>query len=174
MALAVSLWLAAAPAGAKVFLSKSEALAWAFPDADSVQSKSHVLTAAQEQAIQSLARAQLDSKLVTLYTAKRGDEVLGYAYIDLHTVRTLPAAFLVVMAPDGHVARLRVLAFYEPQEYRPSERWLGQFEGKECDAPLRLRSDIHGIAGSTLSARAITSGVRRAMAFHRVLVQGEG
>ena len=37
--------------------------------------------------------------------------------------------------------------------------------------PLRLGGDVHGIVGATLSARATTRGVRRALALYEVVVQ---
>ncbi|RIK98384.1 MAG: FMN-binding protein [Proteobacteria bacterium] len=164
-------WAGAAPAGAKVFMSKAEALAWAFPEADRVEDRSYVLDDAQAAAIEARAKAKLESRLVTVYTGRKGDAVLGYAFIDQHVVRTLPEAFLVVLSPEGEVRRLRVLAFHEPQEYKPSDRFLAQFEGKQGDAPLRLARDVHGIAGATLSSQAVTGGVRRVLALHDVLVR---
>jgi hypothetical protein len=161
----------AGPAPAKVFMSRSEALAWAFPEADRVDEERFVLDDAQASEIERRAQAKLDSRLVTIYTGRRGDAVLGYAVIDQHNVRTLPEAFLVVLSPEGRVERLRVLAFHEPQEYKPNERFLAQFEGRDGDAPLRLRREVHGIAGATLSSQAVTGGVRRVLALHEVLVR---
>jgi Na+-translocating ferredoxin:NAD+ oxidoreductase RnfG subunit len=83
----------------------------------------------------------------------------------------LPEAFLVVLSPGGEVRSLRVLAFHEPLEYMPSERWYDQFEEKSLSQPMRLGRDVHGIVGATLSARATTRGVRRALAFYQVVLQ---
>jgi Na+-translocating ferredoxin:NAD+ oxidoreductase RnfG subunit len=163
----------AGAAGAGVYHSQQEALELAFPDADRVEKKNHILEDAEVEAIEGLARSKLESRLVSLYTGWRGDAPLGYAVIDIHTVRTQPEAFIVVISPDGRVRSLRVLAFYEPQEYLPSERWLHQFDDKPLSDRLHLRADIHGIAGSTLSARAVTSAVRRALAFYEILVAPE-
>ena len=113
---------------------------------------------------------QLESRLVRIYRGYRGKELLGYAFIDVHTVRTMPEAFLVVLSPSGEVRTLRVLAFHEPLEYMPSARWYQQFEQKNLSAPLRLGGDVHGIVGATLSARATTAGVRRALALYQVVV----
>ncbi len=163
----------APPTPAEVFLSRAEALAWAFPDADAVEPRTHILTDAQVDRVQALSGARPDSKLVTVYTARRGDRVTGHAFLEVNTVRTHPEAFLVVLSPEGRVERLRMLAFHEPLEYLPPPRWLAQFEGVDERAPLRVSRDIHGIAGSTLSAHAVTGGVRRALALHRILVRGE-
>jgi Na+-translocating ferredoxin:NAD+ oxidoreductase RnfG subunit len=162
---------AATPASGKVYLSRKEALAWAFPEAERVEERSLVLSDEQARAVETLARERLPSRIVKLYTAHGAGGVQGHAFIDVHTVRTLPEAFLVVLTPQGEVRSLRVLAFYEPEEYRPPERWLEQFEGRSLEAGLKPGA-IHGIAGSTLSARAVTGSVRRALALYQVIVAG--
>ncbi len=101
----------------------------------------------------------------------RDGDVIGYALIDVHNVRTLPEAFMVVLSPAGDVRSLRVLAFHEPLEYKPTNRWYRQFDNKSIDARLRLGGDVHGVVGATLSARATTRGVRRALAYYQVLIQ---
>jgi len=170
LAILLSAAALALPAAAGVYHSQQEALELAFPDATRVEKKTHVLDDAQTQAVEDLARSKLESRLVSLYTGWNEGELLGYAIIDIHTIRTQPEAFMVVVDPAGTVRSLRVLAFYEPEDYLPPPRWLRQFESKKLDERLHLRADIHGIAGSTLSARAVTNGVRRALALIEVLV----
>ncbi len=167
---AALLWIAAA-ADAKVFYSREEALALAFPDADRIDSKAVLLEDEQVRRVEELSRAELETRLVRIYTGFRGDELLGYAFIDIHNVRTLPEAFLVVLNPEGDVRALRLLAFHEPLEYMPPERWYAQFEHKSLKESLRLGGDVHGIVGATLSAQATTLGVRRALALYEVVVQ---
>lgn len=157
---------------AKVFHSKQEALALAFPDAEKVENRTFFLTEEQVQQVANLATAPVESKLVTFYVGHKDGQALGYALIDTNIVRTLPETFLIVLSPTGVVQKLFVLAFYEPEEYLPTDRWLRQFEQKTLSPDLQVRRDIHGIAGSTLSARAVTSGVRRALALFQVLLQG--
>jgi len=162
--------LLAGPAGAKVFQSQQEALAQAFPDADRIDRVVHVLTSEQAEEIEKLARARLESRVVTLHVGRRGEVPLGYAWIDVHTVRTKPEAVMVVIDPEGGVRTVRILAFHEPLDYLPSDRWYEQFSGKADDDGLRIGRDIHGVVGATLSARAASDSVRRALALYRVLV----
>jgi Na+-translocating ferredoxin:NAD+ oxidoreductase RnfG subunit len=172
LALVSSLCIGAVAQG-KVFFSRDEALGLAFPDADEVTSKTFVLNDAQVEEIEKLAKSKLESKLIQIHTGRRGGEVIGYAMIDIHNVRTLPEAFMVIMSPAGEVQSLRVLAFHEPLEYKPTDRWYRQFDDKSIDSPLRLGGDVHGVVGATLSARATTRGVRKALAFFEVLIQKE-
>lgn len=155
----------------KVYASRSEAIAEAFPGATRVEEKSWLLDDHQLEAIEDLAKSKIESRIVTIYTGYRDDAVLGYALIDVHTVRTLPEAFLVVMTPAGEVERLRLLAFYEPGEYAPQARWLSQFLARSLAPGLRLHGEIDGISGATLTAQAVTGGVRRALAIHRTLFE---
>jgi hypothetical protein len=163
--------LPSAPAEAKVFYTQKEALALAFPDADEVRSRTLVLSAEQAQAIEQIARSELETEIVKLYSGWQEGRLLGHAYIDVHTVRTLPEAFLVVLTPEGEVRSLRVLAFHEPLDYMPTDRWYRQFEGKSSRDPLRVGREIHGILGATLSARAVTRSIRRVQAFYEVLIR---
>ena len=119
--------LAGPTADAKVFYSRQEALDLAFPEADRVEKRTFILTPEQTGRIEERSRSPLETKLVTVYTGWKDGRVVGYAHIDVHTVRTKPEAFLVVLDAEGIVRSVRVLAFYEPQEYRPTGRWYQQF-----------------------------------------------
>jgi Na+-translocating ferredoxin:NAD+ oxidoreductase RnfG subunit len=158
-------------ADAKVFYSREEAIELAFPGADRVEKRTFILTPEQTGRIEKRSRSPLETKLVTLYTGFKDGAIQGYAHIDVHTVRTKPEGFMVVLDAAGGVRSLRVLAFHEPQEYLPAERWYSQFEGKSSADPLRLGRDVHGVAGATLSARAATRSVRRVLAYYEVLIR---
>jgi hypothetical protein len=156
---------------AKVFFSQKEALAQAFPEADRIETKTHILSDEQVSSIEGMARAKIETRLVAIHTAWRGEERLGYAHIDVHTVRTKPEGFMVVLGPDGAVRYVQILAFYEPLDYLPTNRWYQLFAGKSRSDGLRLGRDIDAISGATLSARAATEGVRRALAYYEVLLR---
>ena len=163
--------LLAAAAGATVYHSRDEALQLAFPDAERVQPKEFFLTA-QRAAIEEQAKSPLESDLLTVYIGYRGGQPIGYALFDTHVVRTLPETFLIVLSPAGAVTATHLLAFYEPAEYAPPERWLGQFRDARLSSELRVGRSIAGITGSTLTAEAVTGGVRRALSIYAVLLKG--
>jgi len=159
----------ASVARATVFHAKDEALALAFPGSDRVEDRAVILTDEQKAAVEKRAHAPLESQLWTVYVGWRGTELLGYAVIDTHTVRTLPETAMVVLSPSGEVRRVEILAFYEPPEYMPPERWTRQFDGRHLDDDLKLGAAVHGITGATLSATALTAAVRRVLALYAVL-----
>lgn len=157
---------------AQVFHSKESALRLAFPGADVIESRDLFLSEAEARRVGELARAKQESRLVTVYVGKKAGELLGYAYFDTHTIRTLPETILVVVEADGELRAVHLLSFHEPPEYQPPPKWLGQFEDQTLDDSLALQREIDGIAGSTLTARAITAAVRRVLAVHEVKILG--
>ena len=108
--------------------------------------------------------------MVTFHVAWNGPEPLGYVTIDVHNVRTHPEAVMVVLGPEGGVRSVRILAFHEPLDYLPSQRWYAQFAGKTAADALRVGRDIDAVAGATRSAHAASDSVRRALALYRVLI----
>ena len=159
---------------AEVFLSQQEALELAFPDCDQVRERTYVLTPAQAAEIERIARSSLESQILTLSSGWKQGKLVGHAFIEVHTVRTKAEAFMVVIDPGGAVMRVKILAFHEPLDYLPTERWFDQFAGKTLGDGMRVGRDIHGVLGATLSTRAVSQGVRRALAIHRVLVRDAG
>jgi Na+-translocating ferredoxin:NAD+ oxidoreductase RnfG subunit len=170
-ALAACAFLGPASAYAKVFASQNQALEEAFPDATRIERKTVLLRDDDVARIEAITHQDVTSRIVVLHTAYRDDELLGYAEIDVHTVRTQPEAFMVVLTPKGRVRSVRVLAFHEPLDYLPTGSWYDQFVGKSGQDGLRVGRDIHGVVGATLSARAAADGVRRMLAYWEVLLK---
>lgn len=162
--------LLAPQAQASVYASKQDALREAFPDADRIEERSFVLTEAQARQIEASSHAPLERQIWTLYSAYHSNELIGSAVIDVRNVRTLPEALLIVIAPDGSVRSLRILAFHEPSEYQPTAGWLARIEGKRLGPDLHLKRGIHTIAGATLSSQAVTRSVRTALALYQVVI----
>jgi Na+-translocating ferredoxin:NAD+ oxidoreductase RnfG subunit len=170
--LAISLVLSSSDAAsAKVFASQNQALADAFPNASRIERRTILIRKRDAEKITAITHAEVESKLVVIHTAFKEAELLGYAHIDVHNVRTKPEAFMVVLKPDGSVRSVRILAFHEPLDYLPTERWYRQFAGKSRKDALRVGGDVHGVVGATLSARAAADGVRRMLAYWEVLLK---
>jgi len=156
-------------ARAQVFMTQAQALEQAFPGAR-IERRGYVLTAEQRDAVQQRARVRRTSALATAYLAWRGDSLGGVAFFDARTVRTMPGVFMVVVSPDSTVARVDVLAFHEPPDYRPPARWLGLFARRRLDERLWPQRDIRNLSGATLSTRAVTESVRDALALYELIV----
>lgn len=164
---------AAAPwARAEAILARDEALAQAFPGA-TIEAKTVFLDDAQLAAVRARTGREPASKLFRYYEARRDGRVAGFGVVATHVVRTLPEAFLVVLTPEAGIDRVLMLAFYEPPEYRPPDRWLEQFAGRHGDdgEGWRVGREVHGLTGATLTAHAVTGAIREILAvFEQVRV----
>lgn len=158
---------------AQVFKTQQVALQEAFPDNDSIGRKVLFLTDEQVDQIQKLAKAKLDSKIITFYFATKADSVLGYAFFETNIVRTKPETFMVVLSSDAKVKYVEVLAFYEPLDYLPTSNWFKLFTNKVLNNNLWPKRDIHNVTGATLSVQAITQGVRKMLAIYQVAMSKE-
>lgn len=171
LALFASIVWANVAAGA-VFHSRSEITDLAFPDCDRVETRDVFLSPEQRERIERAAGSALDGALVTVYEGYRDDRLVGYAMLDGHLVRTLPETLLIVLDASGAVAATYVMAFHEPPDYLPGDRWLGLFRDRRLSDDLRVGRAIVGITGATLSARAVVGSVRRSLAIYEVLFAG--
>lgn len=154
---------------ASVYMTKDEALREAFGNA-AVERKSFILDDSQVGAIQKRANAKLKSKIVAAYVATAGDSLVGVAFFDTRIVRTMPGVFMVVIAPDLTVREVEILAFHEPTDYAPPQRWLGQLQNRPLEDGLWPKRDIRNISGATLTARVITESARLSLAMCEVLL----
>jgi len=171
-----TLCLLAAPLRAagdgKVFLTVDEALKLAFPECE-IERTTRYLGEEEEKRVETLSRAELESRVVRPYVARHDGKLVGTAYFDAHRVRTKNEVLMIVVAPDERIVRVEVLAFAEPLEYLPRGSFYAQFAGRRLDSELDLKGAIRGIAGASLSATAATSAARRTLALHRVLAEQE-
>lgn len=154
---------------AQIFYSKTEALELAFGKAP-VENLSLFPEDADAAKIQQLAKTKLESGLFTFYVGKEGDKILGYAAIETENVRTKPETVMIVLTPEGELRNVYLLAFHEPPEYMPPERW---FESllKHPLADLDFGKGVDGISGATLSTHSALNSVRKVMAIYQVMVK---
>ena len=157
-----ALTLLAGPAAAAIPAQEKEtaALKAAFPEAERFDSRDLILTPELVERIERLSRAHVRERLVTFYIAWKGGAPAGYAVIHSHVVRTKRETLVLAFEPDGRIRRITVVAFLEPEEYKPSERWLAQFAGKGPADRLSVGNDLAPITGATLTARGIAEESR--------------
>ncbi len=153
----------AAWAQARVLVSQKDALALAF-GAAAPERRTAFLTNEQALAAEKAAQSKLESKVWTYYVA--GSTT---AYFESHPVRTMNETIMVVVGADDRVRFVEILSFAEPDDFLASKRWLAQFSDKPLGEDLALRRGLRNIAGATLTAEAVSRGVRRALAVHQVL-----
>lgn len=158
---------------AKIFYSKNEAMVLAFGEGVQVENLSLFPDDEQMTAIQKDAKVKLDSGMFTFYVGKQNEKILGYAAIETITVRTKPETLLIVLTPEGELRKVVTLAFHEPPEYQPPERWFEQLNGKLL-VDLDFNKGIQGVSGATLSTRAAVNSVRKVLAIYHAMLKSQG
>lgn len=160
------------PAWSGVFYSKEEAMELAFGQGAQVEVLSLFPDDRQKAKIEEQAKTKLSSGLFSLYVGKSQGRILGYAAIETEAVRTKPETLMIVLNSAGELDKIVTLAFHEPPEYQPPERWYDQLLKKPL-AELDFNKGIQGITGATLSTRAALNSVRRVMAIYDVMVKNK-
>ena len=136
-----------------------------FPQATQIVPETLKLTQTQIQEIATKARMEegsLSKGEFRVHIAQKGREVIGYAFEDTVPGKWGPIDYLLGVYPHGKVIKVVVLS-YQEKRGRPTAkpRFLKQFIHKTAEDPLRLRKDINGISGATVSSQAVTDGVRK-------------
>jgi hypothetical protein len=168
--LAAALAAATGAVSARVYLTQQQAIDLAFPPPHAVERRTLYLSDEQAKRAAERAGVPVESRVVPYYVGTLGGKVDGYAYFDTHLVRTLPETILILLAADARIRRIDIVSFDEPEDYRPSDRWLGQFPGRSFGDELDLQRGIRSLTGATLSARAVTEAARRVLALHLLYV----
>ncbi|HUR29307.1 MAG TPA: FAD:protein FMN transferase [Planctomycetota bacterium] len=168
-ALVVSLALVAPASAQLASTPRAEALARAFPDADTFATRVATLSEAQRSALVPLLRAKTAPRLWTYTEARAAGKVLGRAIQGDVIGKTLPITYLVTLSGELRVRSVEILDYRESHggEVR-REKWRAQFSDKAAGDALQLGADVKNIAGATLSCRALTDAVHDVLAISAV------
>jgi hypothetical protein len=163
----------AIPSFGTIFYSKNEAMELAFGKGAQIEPLSLFPDERQTAQIQQESKVKLESGLFTFYVGKDKGNILGYAAIETITVRTKPETLMIVLTAEGELRNVTTLAFHEPPEYQPPERWFEKLYKRPL-ADMDFNKGVDGISGATLSTRAAINSIRKVMAIYKVMVKTKG
>jgi hypothetical protein len=160
---------AAQVAVAADYLSIDAAQRGLFAQADRFDEIVLALNPAQKQSVTDLAGPQPPHRSLRAWKAVRGNDVLGYVFVDEVLGRQDMITYAVGIDASGRMGALEVLSYRESHggEIRGTA-WRNQFDGREGLQNLRFGTDIKNIAGATLSCEHVTQGVRWVAALWQV------
>ncbi len=138
-----------------------------YPDAAKIEKKSSLISNSELKKIEHLAQTKLKSKLIRYYVIHRSNGKREFAIVSIQKMRTKKAAILY-MIENGVIRHVEILAFGEPQEFKPTKKWLEQFENKDIKSSLKVGDGIAAKSGATLSAKGVASGAKIALAIYEV------
>lgn len=160
--------LGASPSLAGELISREEALASVFPNAE-FKAERIFLTEQQRKEAAHLAGVEVPSALIARYLVLKEGNIIGYAYADTHIIRTKKESLLISLDEKGRVKRVEVIVFMEPREYQAPPEWYRQYQGRSLDEELNLQRAIRPLVGATLTSFAANQAVRRVLAIHQIL-----
>jgi len=91
----------------------------------------------------------------------------GVAIIDTEPGKWGPVEFITTMDVKGTVKSVKVMS-YQEQRGRPIARssFLNQYRGKSSSSLMTVGKDIVGVSGATISSRAATFAVKKAIVIY--------
>ncbi len=168
----VLFFAAIADAGMRNYASAREVLTRSFPGA-AFDKRVVRFSGDERKKIEDIIKKRFYKRQMVFYIAAKDGVTQGYGVIGSERGKMRQITFMVLLDKDGVVKDLDILAFRESQGYEiENPRWRGQFRGKSVRSRLRLRRDIRNISGATLSARAVTKGVKNVLAAFEVVRPG--
>lgn len=147
---------------ADVICEPDKAIQEAFPDSD-VQRKSVYLTAKAKQELEKKYQIVIPTRMNSFYIAKKKGKVIGFGIFDTHVVRSKEETIFVVFDAKGFVKNVRMISFFEPDDYLAQERWLRLFLGKSINDTITAGENIPVITGASLTTNKITDAIKRSL-----------
>src|SRR5439155_4668927 len=148
---------------AQVFLTEDQALRGLFGNCR-IERREKILTDEDRQALLKATGLHFPESSFTFLVAEHNGALAGYSLVMNEIGKSEPITFMVVMNPEHRVVDVLVMVFRESRGAEIREkRFLRQFQGKKSGDPIAINNDIVNYSGATLSSRAITRGVKRAL-----------
>jgi len=155
---------------AKVYLTREEATRLAFGPSATVLEERRALTPHVRATIERRLGRPVPEEAFTFYVGRSADGVQGYGVVLEEMGKHEPITFFVAITPDGHVKDVLVLEYRESRGGEVRQKgFLKQYVGKTSQDPMELDQDITPITGATISARAVSDGVKKALTIWEAL-----
>lgn len=153
----------------KNYATEDEALKEAFPDSAFKKQTIELTSYLKERITENLGKNVYEAS-IDVFEATLGGAIQGYGFVMNQVGKTKNITFMVSIDTEGTVVAVKILTFRESQGFEvKNKRWLAQFKGKDLLSRLRVKKDIDNISGATMSSRAVTKGVARAISMFHAL-----
>ena len=150
---------------ADTFYSVEEALKIILSKAQNVKEETKTLSPEQKKSIAAAADIDFDPELdkeYKFYTGESDGQIIGYAVESVVKGKWGPIHYMLALDREGKVSDVIVLELRERRGRPVKERkFLNQFLGKTKADPIKLKKDIKGVSGATISSTGMSNGIRK-------------
>ncbi|MEQ8350514.1 MAG: hypothetical protein RH862_03465 [Leptospiraceae bacterium] len=158
------------PVLGRVYEKPKEALNAVFPGA-TIERKPVYLSKAEQKSLSEQSGKELKSRFYTFYEARKNGQILGYGTYVTDVVRTKEQTLFIAVNSNGQVKDVRLISFFEPEEYRPPERWLDLLNGKSLSNSIQPGKDLPAMSGASLTSRSTADNTRMVLAIVKLKLQ---
>lgn len=159
-------------------ITHDEALEFIFGKDVQIEEKKVVLDEDTREEIEEEMGFNFDFKYdkeFDFFIGKKEGKIFRYAAIDIVAGKWGPITYIIGFTPEGKVYDLAIMSYSEIRG-RPARKriFLNQYKGKTIKSRLKLKRDIHGISGATITSRGMTHGVKKMLyVFNYVFLENE-
>jgi uncharacterized protein with FMN-binding domain len=151
------------PAGTATEVSPPRWLRFA-AEHDLVRLRSKRVTKAEVIAIRARLGRRVRLRKVTFYEAVKDGKVVAVAYTSAEAGLHGAIRYVAYLDLEGSVTRVQVTEQHEVRGASVAgKRFLSQFVGKSANDKTRVGVDVDAISGATISSKALTRGVKKAI-----------
>jgi Na+-transporting NADH:ubiquinone oxidoreductase subunit NqrC len=154
------------------YLTVEQAQHVIFPDATAFKADPLHLNVEQMKQVEQLSGLPARSVNWRVFSAHRGDALLGYVVLDDVIGKSELISYAVGINPDAGVKQVEILTYRESHGFEiRNPAWRAQFVGKTAHSGLAVGDGIANISGATLSCTHVTDGVRRIAAIAEIALK---
>ena len=137
---------------------------------EKITSKSYYLSVEQHKQMLAQTRQRHSNYIHTFYRTynTKNGRIKNYGIFDTHLVRTKSQTLFLVLNNKGKLEKINVIAFHEPDEYKPPQRWLDQFPKYNKKGIDSLRYKVDGLSGATLTRNAVIGSVTKTILLYKL------
>jgi len=125
--------------------------------------KSFFISKDEKSKMEEEHQVKLSSRMGSQFLVSCPDGTTHKVFLDSHTVRTLNQTLLIEVK-EGKLAKVKVLGFYEPPEYKPPRKWLDSIK-KLISFNAMEESKVDGLSGATLTRNATLNSLKKILVF---------
>lgn len=157
-------------AHAELVIKPDAALKLRFGPTAVITKKNIALSDSQLADIRKKSRFAVEEKIFTLFHIANADgQPLGYASLISDTIRSKTQTLLFFIDKNGQLKGAELIAYYEPPEYKISNKWMNQkLLDKSLKNPLTAGDDLPIVTGSTLTTESLARSARLALALWEI------
>ncbi len=116
-----------------------------------------------------------DANISSIYEGNKNGQLSGYLFTVKSSGYGGPITMMIGISTEGKVEGVKILAHTETPglgSNAEKPKFKDQFKGKSAEKELTVGSDIQAMTGSTITSKAVTSGVNSAIKFYNNQLKG--